>query len=355
MAGADLRPQRILIVKLTSLGDVVHCLPAVGAIKREFPSSAMDWAVDRRVADIARACPHVDQVLSVGGNGGSGPPGWLDYWRAARVCRRGRYDLAIDMQGLLKSAVLTYASRAPQRLGFGWARPSGRWALNMHVLGPPQSPHAVDAYCELARWLGAKPDPGRFDLQVPAESERAAGDIVRRAFGDEAGLLVGVIAGSAWPSKRWPADRFAAVARALAVEGWRVVVLGTSADAAAAGAISDAAGEQGVSLAGRTSLGTTMAVLSRCGLVIGGDTGPVHIAAALAVPTLAIFGPTSPEKTGPRGPRVRLLSHSVPCQPCRLRECENWDCMLGLSAGAVLEAVHRLLEAKTGPQECATS
>ncbi|MFQ6131470.1 MAG: lipopolysaccharide heptosyltransferase II [Armatimonadota bacterium] len=341
-------PSRILIVKLTSVGDILHTFPAVGAIARAFPQAALSWAVDARMADLVRANPHVDDLIVVGRDDGhSAVPRWRDYARAARQARAARFDLAVDMQGLLKSAIITYYSAAPRRLGFGWCRVGGRWALNMRLPGPPPARHAVDVYCEFARYLGAEPDPAQFDL-APRQADGAAAEaLLAKAFGAVPDMPVVLLPASAWPSKQWPPDRFAALARALAAEGAHVAVLASAGARDLAADIARRAGGGVASLAGQTTLGQLISLLERCRLAVGGDTGPTHIAAALGVPTLALYGPTSPEVTGPRGPAVRVVRHQVPCAPCRERACDHWECMLDLSPDEVVAAARQLLSASS--------
>lgn len=343
MPGPALSPARILIVKLTSVGDILHTFPAVGAIARAFPQATLAWAVDARMADLVRANPHVQELIAVG-DGPSAAPSWRHYARAARQARAGRFDLVVDMQGLLKSAIITSYSAAPHRLGFGWCRAGARWALNMKLPGPPAAPHAVDVYCEFARYLGADPDPSQFGISVPSSEAAAAQELLVQAFGAVPDQLVALLPASAWPSKQWPADRFAALAQTLAEKDVRVVVLASGGARDLAEQVAGDAGPAVASLAGQTSLGQLIALLARCQLVAGGDTGPTHIAAALGVPTLALYGPTSPEVTGPRGPRVRLLRQEVPCAPCRERNCERPECMLGLATDEVSRAALALLE-----------
>jgi len=338
-----LAPSRILIVKLTSVGDILHAFPAVGAIARAFPDASLAWAVDGRMADLVRANLHVHELIVVGADGGSAPPRWRGYARAARQARAGRFALVVDMQGLFKSAYLTFCSRAPYRLGFGWCRAGGRWALNMRLPGPPAARHAVDVYCEFARYLGAEPDPARFDIAVPPAEAGAAEALLVEGFGAVPQRLAALIPTSGWPSKQWPPDRFAALARDLVAHGSQVVVLASAGAQHLAAGIARDAGPGVVSLAGRTSLGQLIALLARCRLVVGGDTGPVHIAAALGVPTLALYGPTSPDLTGPRGPAVCVLRHDVPCAPCRDRNCVRWECMLAISTEEVTSASLALL------------
>jgi lipopolysaccharide heptosyltransferase I len=340
-------PARILIVKLTSVGDVLHACPSVSAIGRRFPEAHLAWLVDYRMADVVALNPDVDETIVLGEpstHGSFETPTPREHLRALAQVRAGRFDLVVDMQGLLKSALFTRISGARVRVGFGNGRIGNRWAVNVGV--PPLGPgtHATVAYCEFARALGAEATPREFSLRVPEEHARAAERLLSE--GDNRGdrPLAAIVPGSAWPSKRWPPEHYARLATLLAQEcDARIVVLGHGGDAEAADAVVSGCEGDVASLAGRTTLGQAIAVAARCQLVVGGDTGLVQIAAALGVPTVAVYGPTDPTLTGPVGPRVQVVRNEVDCWPCRERECDHWKCMRELEPDTVYQAALELM------------
>ncbi|MGD8239512.1 MAG: lipopolysaccharide heptosyltransferase I [Armatimonadota bacterium] len=341
-AAGSISPARILIVKLTSVGDVLHALPAVSGIRRRFPEAHLAWLVDYRAADVVAMSRDVDEVIVLGeaaSHGDLGTPGAGEHLRALKQVRAAGFDLVVDMQGLLKSAVFTYLSRARVRVGFGAARVGNRWATNVKLRPLQPRIHATAAYCRFAEALGAEATPDEFRIRVPEEGAQAAERLFARAgeWGDAS--VAAIIPGSAWPSKRWPPEHFGELAARLVEErDMRILVLGHGGDRSAAEAIAGRCAGKALSLAGETTLGEAIAVAARCRLVVGGDTGLVQIAAALRVPTVAIYGPTDPALTGPVGPRVEVVQTRVDCWPCRERECEHWECMRELGPGAVLKA-----------------
>ena len=339
-------PRRLLIVKLTSVGDVLHAFPAVSAIRRRFPDAHLAWLVDYRAADVVALSPDVDERMVLGeapARGSFEAPTSGAHWQALRQVRAGRFDLVVDMQGLLKSAVFTYCSGARCRVGFGDARIGNRWATNAKLPILPRPIHATQAYCEFARFLGAEPVADEFRIRVPDEFARAAEGLLEEAANLGGNGLAAIVPGSAWPSKRWPPEHFAELAARLAGErDMGIILLGHSGEAQAADLIAARCPKKALSLAGRTTLGQAIAVAGRCQLVVGGDTGLVQIAAAMGVPTVAIYGPTDPALTGPVGPRVSIVQRRVDCWPCRERRCEHWECMRDLEPEAVYEAVEEL-------------
>jgi len=345
---ASISPSRILIVKLTSVGDVLHAFPAVSAIRRRFPDAHLAWLVDYRAADVVAMSPDVDEIIVLGeppSHGSFDAPVFGDHWRAVRQVRARRFDLVVDMQGLLKSAVFTYLSGAHMRIGFGDARIGNRWATNVKLASLEPGIHATVAYCRFAEALGAQVTPEELNMRVPDEDAGAAERLLAGAGEQQNGALAAIVPGSAWPSKRWPPEHFARLAAHLTAESdMRVVLLGHRGETEAADAIAAGSGGKAFSLAGRTTLGEALAVAARCRLVVGGDTGLVQIAAAMGLPTVAIYGPTDPALTSPVGPRVRVVQNKVDCWPCRERRCEHWECMRELVPETVYAAAVALLE-----------
>jgi lipopolysaccharide heptosyltransferase I len=340
-AALQLQPTRLLIVKLSSIGDILHAFPAVSAIRRLYPEAHLAWAVDHRMKDLVAAHPAPDEILVLGSsrsNHHSGAATLWDYFALARRVRQGGFDAVVDMQGLLKSSLITYNTRARWRVGFGNGRIGNRWAVNIRLPEPARPIHAVDHLCLFARLLGAEPDPNAFEVRLAPEDRGFAEGLLGHVRG-EPGPLVAIIPGSAWETKRWPEEYFAEVAAALEKEaGARFVIIGGRQDRPAARVIVDRLRNGPVLAAGEATLMQSAALTALCDLAIGGDTGITHIAAALGVPTVAIYGPTDPRVTGPRGPQASAIVREQGCWPCRKRHCDEWECMLCIRPPDVLEA-----------------
>jgi lipopolysaccharide heptosyltransferase I len=323
---------RILIIKLSSLGDVVQSLPVAGALRRRFPGSEISWLVRPPSAGVVVICRHVDRVFV-----------W-DPRRRPRLetvieLRAHRPQVSLDLQGLPRSAALAWLSGAPWRIGFrSWHE--GAFALcNLRLIAPREDIHAVDGYLQFARRLGAQDGPADFGIHVPDNALHRADQMLRQY---RSRSVVALLPGTRWPSKQWPARHFAALAVALRDMGVATVVLGDRNDRAAGAEIVSAAGAHAHDFTGRTSLVESAAIIARCDAAVGNDSGATHLAAALGAPVVALFGPTDPARTGPYGAGHTVLQPPVPCRACRRRRCAV-SCMERISPSRALEAVRRTL------------
>ena len=334
---------RMLVVKLSSLGDVLHALPAVSAIARASGMS-VDWAVQPECASLVSAFSCVKRVLEV-----PRPSELLSWHRALRRLRReeGPYDLVVDFQGLLKSAVVARsARRSPGALLLGpsFAREGSCFFYDAVAGRRDRKRHAVDECFDACRFFGvAVPDNPEFPMRLPEVPADAADALRLCASG--AGPLVAFAPFSRWKTKNWPARHFAkAMSLVASGIGARVVLLGGSGDRDGAAEIAAEAAVPCVNLCGRLSIVQSAAVLERCAALVTNDSGPMHLAAAVGTPCVAPFGPTSAERTGPCGPRHRVLrapASACPLAPCRRRRCPRGDasCMAAVSPESVAKAV----------------
>ncbi|HEX9124812.1 MAG TPA: lipopolysaccharide heptosyltransferase I [Methylomirabilota bacterium] len=313
------RAPRIAIIKLSSLGDVVHALPVARALRRALPGAHLTWVVEAREYAILRDHPDLDAVVPVDTRlwrrliwSPSGAREVLS--KVARLrerIRRVSFDVAIDLQGLLKSGLLTAYTGAPMRIGFSAGRCRERWnALftNRHVTPPASARHVVEQYLALLNPLGIEPGSAEFHVPVPATAERRMEELLVKEGVKPGDRLVAINPGAGRATKRWAVARFSALAERLASEaGARLLLLWGPDEAFMARDIALALPGHSALLAPPTDLGELAALLRRCRLMIANDTGPLHLAAALGTPALGLFGPTSAERNGPYGSRCRGL------------------------------------------------
>lgn len=335
-----------LIVRLGALGDIVHALPLAAALRAWRPDARIDWLVDVRHRAILDHVAGLSAVVTVDTRRLRGSTG------LAAVIRRLRdasYDLAIDAQGLVKSAALAHLAGARRVLGFapGHVRePLARWAYDEQVT--PRGPHVVDKAMALAVAAGAPAGPPAFALRPPPS------DVVARV---RSGLGLGstqpfalLNPGAAWPNKRWPADRFGALARTIRQRhGWRsIVVYGPGEEDLATAVVAASGGPDGgaAALAPPTSLGDLLALLAGASLVVSGDTGPLHLAAALGRPVVGLYGPTDPARNGPWATDDVTVSRAAVCHCSHQRRCHaaRW-CLEDVPVEEVAAAVDRRLRA----------
>lgn len=327
---------KLLIVRLGALGDIVHAVPAVAALRAAYPDARIDWLVDAKHRPFLDLVPVIDRIVLVERASLSG---WVD---VTRRLRQTRYDIALDFQGLLKSAVLARASGARRVLGFSI------WHLREKTARPfysesveAEGGHVIQKNLRLLEALGIQTDRVEFPLaDVPS---RAADDVVAAAAG--AGIAL-INPGAAWPNKRWEALRFGEVAAFLRdVRGLAPFVLwgpGEETLAQAVVAASSGAARQ----APPTEIADLVALCRRASLMISGDTGPLHIAAAVGTPIVSLFGPTDAERNGPWSPHDGVISRFDACECHYERRCRGTQwCLASIEVAEVTAAVqHRLAE-----------
>lgn len=290
---------RILIVRLSAIGDVIHGLPVLCAVRERFPQAFLAWVVEERAAALLRGHPALDELITL-------PRGWLKsprtVWELRRRFSALEFDVAVDLQGLAKSAVAARLSGAGRRIGFGDenGRELSPWLYNRRVR--TTGPHVIDRNLELLGPLGIRTPPVQFRLPEEEADRTAVEQMIGQAgVADGFGVLN---PGAGWPSKLWPADRFAALAKHLG-NAWDLPTLVVWAgDRERRWAEQIVAGSgQHARLAPPTSLTELAALLRRSRLFVGSDTGPLHLAAAVGTPCVGLFGPMPAERNGPYGPR----------------------------------------------------
>ncbi|MFO0840534.1 MAG: lipopolysaccharide heptosyltransferase II [Phycisphaerae bacterium] len=341
--GAAAAPQRILLIKPSSLGDVVHGLPVLAALRAAHPRAHIAWLIGRAFAPLLRGHPLIDELIEFDrrkfGRMLRNPLFALEFVRFARALRRRRFDLVIDLQGLFRSGLLAWLSGAPRRVGFAAAREFA-WAFySERVECPADARHAVDRNVHLARTLGLAIDRPKFPLAL-TDGERQC----TAALADT-GPFVAVLPGARWTTKRWPASSFAAlIDRIHAEDGRRCVMIGGPDDRELADEITRGCANPPLNLVGATTLRQAAVLIERSLGVICVDSGPMHIAAALNKPIVALFGPTDPARTGPYSSSAEVVTHPVDCAPCLSRSCRfaHQNCLRELS----VEAVYRIVKAR---------
>ena len=332
---------RILIRGVNWVGDAVMTTPAIAGIRKTFPTAKISLLVKPWVAGVFEGSPHIDEILLYDQEGRhAGLSGLL---RLAHELRDYRFDVAILLQNAFEAALLTSLARIPHRVGY---KTQGRGFLLTKAVLPDHSTralHHVEYYQTLlsvSGWLEGEQPPILY-LSSGAE-ERAQALLGEEGVRSEESLVAFNPGSTYGSAKRWPADRYAALADRLVEElGVRVLLTGAHADGAVARAVRSITRypERVIDLTGRTDIQLLAAVLKRSAVFVTNDTGGMHIGAAVGVPVVAIFGPTDPKTTSPVGPHL-LLRHPVSCSPCLLQECPiDHRCMTGISVEKVLSCV----------------
>jgi len=342
-SASALENARILLIKPSSLGDIVHAFPVVSAIKTQWPGSHITWLVKRQWADLVERAEGIDRVWPVEMTIRS----WI---REGRALRAQRFDIAIDLQGLFRSAIVARFSGAPTRIGFANGREGSPWFYTQRI--PVLSPdiHAVDRYLSVAAALGSSlPGKPRFGLRLLEKDMATVRELCRRKGFSMDKPWVAMNIGARWPTKRWPLASFAAVVDQLH-ETHRdpVVMIGSADERAYTNRLMALTDRPFVDLSGEIPLGCLPALLSTATAMITNDSGPMHIAAALGVPIITMFGPTSAIRTGPYGAGHHVLAGQVSCSPCFSRVCRHdpeLECLHLIKPTQVVDVIRPLLAA----------
>ncbi len=344
--------EAILAVRLGAMGDVIHALAAVAALRDAFPEARIGWAVEERWAELLRAPgtapdaprspaqPLVDVIHAVDTSAWRAAPlsdeTWGEAAGALRGLRAANYGAVIDFQGLMKSALVAKASGAPLRLGFADPKESAATMFYTRAVARTGT-HVVEMNLALARALTGREAAARFELPRDPEAE-AWCDAELRHRGAERFLLLAP--GGGWGAKLWPAARYGEAARALAAEGLRTLVNHGPGEEALAQEVVAASG--GAAEALSCSVSELIALTRRAQLFLGGDTGPMHLAAALDVPVVAVFGPTDPARNGPFGTRNVVL-RSAASETSYAHRSGTDPGLLAITGEEVVAAARRLL------------
>jgi lipopolysaccharide heptosyltransferase I len=342
-------PRRILIIKLGSIGDVVHTVPALADLKRSFPEAEIDWLVESKARVLLDGNPWLHEVVEIDTHR------WRRSWSATTLSdmrrivsklRRRQYDVAIDFQGLWKSAVLGKVSGARKLVGFDRTtlkEPGCRMFYDEQIKPAAAVRHVIDIYKELLRSLGATPGPHRFHLSVPEEDQQyIAQQLSSRRLVD----FVVLNPGGGWDTKNWAAENYAHLHdRLFQSTGLPSILTWGPGEEPLVDRILAACVET-PPVTFPTSLTQLIALLKRAKLFVGGDTGPLHLAAACGTPIVGIFGPTDPQRNGPFSDEDIVISHQVPCGPCYKRSCPiyNKECLRLVQVEEVFQAVLRRLK-----------
>ncbi|HMP02926.1 MAG TPA: glycosyltransferase family 9 protein [Gemmatales bacterium] len=337
-------PARIALIKPSALGDIVHALPVLSGLRALFPRAHIAWVVNRAYADLLAGHPDLDEVLVF--DRGAARAGWraalAAAWRFQGQLRRAGFDLVLDLQGLLRSGLMTLATRAPRRLGFANAREGAGWFYTHRVSVPDPEVHAVDRYWHFMAALGGGDLPKRFVLPRDQSAEAWAAGRLR----DWPRPWVAFNLGTRWETKRWPVAHFAKLAQRVEHDHGGTAILVGGPDERALGSEFLRQQPAGVlNLLGQTSLTQLAALLRNVDVMVSNDSGPLHLADALGRPVLAPYTCSSPRLTGPYHQPGGAVATEVWCAASLVKSCKRMECMAELTPARLLPRLEALLAA----------
>lgn len=340
----------ILIVKLSAIGDVIHTLPALSEIRRLYPAAHITWVVEEAAVDLIIGHPYLDEVLISRRKSwikdikaGKLPQAWREMRNFLQKLRSRRYDLVVDFHGLLKSSLIVFLSGGRRKLGYdSWQELSGLF-INEKI---PEymNKHAVDRYLDFSRYLGAQINNVEFVLPLTDKTKKEANRLLDQYdLAEKQYIAVNPIA--YWETKLWNEEKFAVLGDLIRKE-LKLEVVFTGSQAADACDILSRMTEKGINLGGKTSLTVLAEIYKRALAVITTDSGPMHLAAAVGAPVIALFGPTDPARTGPYGQGHTVIRADLPCSPCLLKKCPTKKCMEEITPAMVFKALEGKINKK---------
>ncbi|MBF0530783.1 MAG: lipopolysaccharide heptosyltransferase II [Deltaproteobacteria bacterium] len=338
---------KILIVKLSAIGDVVLSLPFLAALRHAYPQASISWVVEEAASDLLCGHPDLDRVIIWRRKSwvraikqGRIRSAVKDFLTSLQAIRREHYDLVIDLQGLFKSGLIVYLSGGRRRLGFNRTRELSYLFINDRMPPYDIDRHALLRYLDVAGYLGAFREKPEFHLPLNSSAAQVAGQLLSPS----ARLMVILNPGAKWPSKLWPLESWQELARLLTAQSNLQVVLTGAGDEVVFNQKIAADLHGVIDLTGRTGLRVLAEIFRRAAVVICPDTGPMHLAAAVGTPVVALFGPTAPWRTGPFGPHHVIVKTNIACSPCFWKKCPEAECMSLIKPGDVLLAIDDVLK-----------
>lgn len=340
----------ILIVKLSAIGDVIHTLPSLAALRRLYPDAHITWAVEEAAADLVRHHPYLDRVLVFRRKdwinkikAGKFHVAWQDMRSFLSELKSRRCDIVIDFHGLFKSSMIVFLSRGIRKLGYDSLQELSGLFLNEKI-PEDMNKHAVDRYLDFPRHLGAAVEAPEFTLPVNPKAEAGAQSLLT-AYGLEKMKYIAVNPVALWDTKLWDDMKFAQLAD-LIFQRLKIPVVFTGLERNSLDNILSKMTTKGINLGGQTTLLELACIYRNALTVITTDSGPMHLAAAVGTPVIALFGPTDPARTGPYGKGHTIIRADLSCSPCLLKKCPTRDCMEEITPEMVFAATERAIQGK---------
>lgn len=338
----------ILIIKMSSLGDILHTLPFAAELRKLYPNAKISWLVHPQFAGFVPDAPIIDEVLYFDKkkfNGMSIGEKYQYFCEMKDLLHSKHFDLVLDMQGLFKSAVLAAISGCDERLGYCELR-EGSGLVSKAITGSHNKDHVIERYLDVVRYLGADVPVGELDFPMPnldQETKSIWEKLQAKGMTENSDYVV-MVPGARWWTKEWPVEHYARLANLIINDGEKYVVLAGGPDDAEKGAkVKELANnDKVIDMTGQTSLRELAALIKGCKAYVSADTGPLHFAAALKKPLVAMYGPTKADRTGPYGSKnSAVLLTPAKCKGCLKKKCDDWHCMHDITPEMVFEEVKK--------------
>jgi len=351
----------ILIIKTSAIGDVTHTMPALNALRNKYPDATIHWLVEEAASDIIKGHKAIDRVIV------SKRKSWIKNFKNKNFLqtikeihyfikdfRSIEYDLLIDFQSLLKSGIFVALAKAKRKVGFGRGMEHSEYSyifLNERITPIDMNIHALKRDLILIEKIGIPYDKIEFNFPINESDNKNIDILLKQNNVDFSKPVCCINPMTKWKTKLWQNNKFAIVADKLINEGNTIVFTGSKEDINDINEIMSFMKNTSINLAGKTTLKELASLYKKSSLLISTDTGPMHISAAVFTPVVAIFGPTSPWRTGPYGDIHKVVRLDMPCSPCLKKQCNTIDCMNNISPDQIFnEAMKILTNAKSNNQ-----
>jgi heptosyltransferase I len=344
-------PHNILVIRLSSLGDVLMSVPAVRALRQHFPEAHISWLAEGSVAGILAQQDFIDDViyfprgaLSRHLKTGHLPTTAYILKDFLKTLRQRKYDLIIDFHGIAKSVAMMLLARGGRTVGFGtmFAKDMSHVFYRERINGIQKRIHKVERNMLVASFMGCTEPAAELPLRAHDETRRYIHDFFRSHNIKQPVVAVNPFASKDSAFKRWPLERYADLARKIKENNMgSVVIIWGPGEREEATRLTAMAGE-GVELACQTDIVQLYALLAECSAYIGGDTGTTHLASAAQIPVISLFGPTDVIVNRPYSRKSVIIRKDVPCSPCKNKNCKTRECLMGISVDEVFEAVRKI-------------
>ena len=325
----------ILLIRLSSLGDVLLTTPAIRTLRQRLPRTKISMLTDEPYRDLVNQNPHLDEVLTVNRK----DKGLVPSLQLINLLRSKKFDVVFDFQRKFGTSLISWLTQAQIRVGFH--RPNGYLLTNPVAIDRHNRQHVIDDYFQLLGVVGIPADDRELELHVSQENRAFAAQKIGQESVAILGPTLGLFPGASWEFKQWPAQRFVEIGRRYIQDyQGRVLIFGSSTERALSEHIAEQIGSSAKSLAGEFRLGQLAGFIEHCDLFIANDTGPMHMATALGIPTICLFGPGNYHKFRPLSGKHIALRYEIACSPCKPfnKHCQINECMQGISVNLVWEA-----------------
>lgn len=328
---------KILIIKPSSFGDIAQASPVLSALKKAYPDSNISWLVFEDYAELVSMFADNDNIIIWHKKGGI-----KEFIKLIKLIRKEKFDLVIDLQGLARTSILSFLSGAKQKISVPGVKEGG-YLIVKEVFPKSRNLNATQRSLETVRYLTGEKTSAEFNIKLNGVMRQQAEKLLLDRNVKPKNKIIGIVPSSRALNKILPAEYYIKLFDLISSSGIKanVIILGGENDS------NNLKHPSVKNLCGKTSMGQLAAILKRCSVVIGGDTGPVHLAAALGVPVIAIFGGSDVKETAPLTPDTIILTKNYPCSPCRSRpKCSDYPCLKAIKPEEVFAALCRIMKVK---------